>query len=1060
MKLSHFFIDRPIFAAVLSIFITLIGGFAYFTLPVAQYPEIAPPTIVVNASYPGASAQVVSETVATPLEQQINGVENMLYMVSQATGDGNLQLTVTFALGTNLDIAQVLVQNRVAIATPLLPDEVQRLGVTVKKNSPDLLMVIHLSSPDGSRDQLYMSNYATLQVKDVLARLTGVGDVRVFGARDYSMRVWLDPEKVAARGLTAGDVVVALQAQNVQVASGVLDQPPVPKQGAFQPNVQTLGRLTDPRQFDNILVKTDPSGRVTRVRDIGRVELGAQDYSANGYLDEHTAVPLLIFQLPGTNALATSTRLRTAMAELSKSFPSGLRYDIVYDPTQFIAQSVDEVIKTIYIAVALVTGVVILFLQTWRASVVPIVAIPVSLIGTFAVLAAFRFSLNNLSLFGLVLAIGIVVDDAIVVVENVERNIRDGMAPRDAAHETMDEVGGALVAIALVLSAVFVPAAFIPGISGQFFRQFAVTIASATVISCFVSLTLSPALCALLFKPHAVAAKPPTPLARPLVLLFKGFNFLFDRLALGYGGLTRRLVRLALITLVVYAGLLALTVWQFARAPTGFIPQQDQGYLITVIQLPPGASLARTDAVVRRAAQILLATPGVAHAITFAGFDGATFTNASNAGAIFTDLKPFPERVAKGQNVNRILADLRTRLGAIQDAFIVVIMPPPVRGIGTAGGFKMMVQDKRGRGIAALEAATQDLVGAANRTPGLASVFSLFNTRTPTIYADIDRVKAEMLDVPADKVFEALEVYLGSVFVNQFNYLGRTYEVIAQADAPYRRDIRDIANLKTRNNSGAMVPIGSVATFRDITAAYRVPRYNLYPAAEVQGNVAPGYSTGYAIAAMERLAAERLPDGFGYEWTDLAYQEKLAGSSGLLVFAASVVFVFLVLAAQYESWALPLSVILIVPMCLLAAVSGLLARGMDVNILAQVGFVVLVGLAAKNAILIVEFARQAEAEGKDRFEAAVVAARTRLRPILMTSFAFIFGVLPLAIATGAGAEMRQSLGTAVFFGMLGVTAFGLIFTPVFYVVVRGLFGKRRSARREPDRGSPAAGGAV
>ena len=1058
MKLSHFFIDRPIFAAVLSIFITLIGGFAYFTLPVAQYPEIAPPTIVVTASYPGASAQVVSETVATPLEQQINGVENMLYMVSQATGDGNLQLTVTFALGTNLDIDQVLVQNRVAIATPLLPAEVQSIGVTVKKNSPDLLMVIHLSSPDGSRDQLYLSNYATLQIKDVLARLTGVGDIKIFGARDYSMRIWLDPDKVQARGLTAGDVVAALQAQNVQVASGVLDQPPVPKQGAFQPNVQTLGRLTDPRQFENILVKTDPSGRVTRVRDIGRVELGAQDYSANGYLDGRVALPIIAYQLPGTNALATSARIRATMAELAKSFPAGMRYDIVYDPTQFIAQSVDEVIKTIYIAVALVTVVVILFLQTWRASIVPIVAIPVSLIGTFAVLAAFGYSLNNLSLFGLVLAIGIVVDDAIVVVENVERNIRDGMAPRDAAHETMDEVGGALVAIALVLSAVFVPAAFIPGISGQFFRQFAVTIASATVISCFVSLTLSPALCALLFKPHAAAAKAPTPLARPLVLLFKGFNFVFDRLARGYGGLTRRLVRLALVTLAVYAGLLALTTWQFARAPTGFIPLLDQGYVITVIQLPPGASLARTDAVVRRAAKILLETPGVTHAIEFAGFDGATFTNASNVGAIFTDLAPFPERVAKGLSAARITADLRTRLAAIQDAFIIVIPPPPVRGIGTAGGFKMMVQDKRGRGIAALEAATQDMVAAANRTPGLAGVFSLYNTRTPTVYADVDRVKAEMLDVPADKVFETLEVYLGSVFVNDFNYLGRTYEVLAQADAPFRRDIRDIANLRTRNGSGRMVPIGSVTTFRDITVAYRQPRYNLYPAAEVQGNVAPGYSTGYAIAAMEKLATERLPDGFGYEWTDLAYQEKLAGNSGLSVFAASVVFVFLVLAAQYESWALPLSVILIVPMCLLAAVSGLLARGMDVNILAQVGFVVLVGLAAKNAILIVEFARQGEAEGKDRFEAAVMAARTRLRPILMTSFAFIFGVLPLAIATGAGAEMRQSLGTAVFFGMLGVTAFGLIFTPVFYVVVRGLFQKGRGARREPGRDTPAADG--
>jgi multidrug efflux pump len=1047
MGISHFFIDRPIFAAVVAIFITLIGGGAYFTLPVAQYPEIAPPTVAVTTSYPGASAQTVSETVATPLEQEINGVDNMLYMVSQATGDGNLTLTITFALGTNLDIAQVLVQNRIAVAQARLPDEVQRLGITVRKNSPDLMMVIHLYSPDGSRDQLYISNYATLQVKDVLARLDGVGDVKIFGARDYSMRIWLDPEKVAARTLTAGEVVAAVRGQNVQVASGVLSQPPVPKPGAFEPNVETLGRLSDPKQFDNILIKTDPDGRVTRIRDVARTELGAQDYNTNAYLDQRTAVAQVIFQRPGSNALATAAQIKTTMAELSKSFPPGLRYDIVYNPTDFIAQSVREVYKTIYIAVLLVVIVVILFLQTWRASIIPIVAIPVSLIGTFAVLAAFGFSINNLTLFGLVLAIGIVVDDAIVVVENVERNMQEGMNPRDAAHETMDEVGAALVAIALVLSAVFVPAAFIPGISGQFFRQFAVTIATATLISLLVSLTLSPALCALLLKSHAAHEAKGSLLARPVRAFFRGFNFGFERMSLGYGGLTRRLVRLVVLVLVVYGGLIALTGWQFARAPTGFIPQQDQGYLITVIQLPPGASLARTDAVVRQATKIILGTEGAAYAVPFAGFDGATFTNATNSGAIFVGEAPFPERVAKGLSADRIRAELQKRLSAIQEAFIIVITPPPVRGVGTAGGFKMMVQDRRGRGLQALEAATQDLVGAANQTPGLAGVFSLYNTRTPKIYADVDRVKAEKLGVIADKVFEALEVYLGSVFVNEFNYLGRTYRVFAQADGAYREDIRNIAYLKTRNNNGDMVPIGSVATFRDITGAYRVPRYNLYTAAEVQGNALPGYSTGYALAAMERLAAERLPEGFGYEWTELAYQEKLAGNTGILVFGASVVFVFLVLAAQYESWALPLAIVLIVPMCLLAAVSGLLFRGLDVNILAQVGFVVLVGLAAKNAILIVEFARQAEAQGKDRYEAAVQAARTRLRPILMTSFAFILGVVPLAIATGAGAEMRQSLGTAVFFGMLGVTGFGLIFTPVFYVVVRTLFGSRARAAK-------------
>ena len=1057
MNISHFFIERPIFAAVVSIFITIIGAVAYFTLPVAQYPDIAPPTIVVSASYPGASADVVSDTVATPIEQQINGVENMIYMVSQATGDGNVSITVTFKLGTNLDTAQVLVQNRVAIAQPRLPDTVQRLGVTVKKNSPDLMMVVHLSSPDASRDQLYISNYATLQVKDVLARITGVGDVRIFGARDYSMRIWLDPDKVQSRNLTAGEVVAALQAQNVQVSAGVLNAPPTPKPGAFQLNVQTLGRLSDPRQFEDVIVKADTSGRVTRVHDIGRVELGAQDYGANSYLDDRQAVALLIFQQPGTNALQTADSVIATMQDLSKAFPTGVKYDIVYNPTQVIAQSVDEVQKTIYEAVILVVIVVILFLQTWRASVIPIVAIPVSLIGTFAILAAFGYSLNNLSLFGLVLAVGIVVDDAIVVVENVERNLRLGMTPREAAHRSMDEVGGALIAIALVLCAVFIPAAFIPGISGQFFRQFAVTIAASTVISLVVSLTLSPALCALLFQPHQEHhERKHSALTWPIAAFFAGFNRVFEWLSDRYGRLTGRLTRLSVLMLVVYAGLIGLTGFQFGRAPSGFIPDQDQGYLICVFQLPPGSALARTDAVVKKATKIILGTPGIAHAVVFAGFDGATFTNAPNSGAIFTPFKPFAERVAAGQSAESIQAELRKRLGAIQEAFTLVIQPPPVRGIGNAGGFKMMIQDKRGRGLPALEAATGEILATANRTPGLVGVFSLFNTRTPRVYADIDRVKAEMLNVSADKVFEALQVYLGSAYVNDFNYLGRTYQVTAQADAQFRENVDDIANLKTRNGAGQMVPIGSVTTFRDITGAYRVPRYNLYPAAEVQGSLLPGYSTGYALAAMEKLVAEKLPDGFGYEWTELSYQEKLAGNSGLLVFAASVLFVFLVLAAQYESWALPLSVVLIVPMCLLAAVSGLLLRGIAVNILAQVGFVVLVGLAAKNAILIVEFARQAEDEGQDRFAAAATAARTRLRPILMTSFAFILGVVPLVVATGAGSEMRQSLGTAVFSGMLGVTGFGLIFTPIFYVVIRGLASRRAAKMAKAVPITPAA----
>ncbi|WP_096700435.1 multidrug efflux RND transporter permease subunit [Magnetospirillum sp. 15-1] len=1037
MRLSHFFIDRPIFATVVSILITIIGAISYFTLPVAQYPEIAPPTIVVSASYPGASAQVVADTVATPLEQQINGVDNMLYLSSQATGDGNLKLTVTFALGTNLDTAQVLVQNRVAVATARLPDDVKRIGITVAKNSPDMLMVVHLNSPDGSRDQLYLSNFATLQMIDVLARLDGVGDVRIFGARDYSMRVWIDPDKASARNLTAGEVVKALQAQNVQIAAGVLDQPPVPKQGAFQLSVQTQGRLTDPAQFGEVIVKTDASGRIVRLSDVARIELGALDYSVNGYLDSNNAVPVAVFQRPGSNALATADRVIAKVEEMSKTFPSGVSYAIAYNPTQFIAQSVHEVIKTIFEAVILVVFVVILFLQTWRASLIPLAAIPVSLVGTFAILGALGYSLNNLSLFGLVLAVGIVVDDAIVVVENVERNMKDGMNSRSAAHQTMDEVGSALISIALVLCAVFIPAAFIPGISGQFFRQFAVTIAASTVISLVVSLTLSPALCALLFRGHGpLDHHEETGWRRQVARFFAWFNHSFDRLAGGYGSLTRTVVRKSTLMLLLYAALIGAAGVEFVKTPKGFIPEMDQGYLITVIQLPPGASLSRTDAVVKRVEKIMAETPGVGHTVAITGLDGATFTNASNAAAIFTPLKPFEERYAQGLSANVITAELRKRLSSIQEAFIITIPPPPVRGIGTAGGFKMMLQDKGGRGPKALEDAANDIAAAANRIPGLQGIFTLFNTRTPNVYADIDRVRAQMLGVPVDRISEALQIYLGSTFVNEFNYLGRTFRVTAQADAQFRNEVEDVGNIKVRNDKGQMVPLGAVASFRFDTGPYRVPRYNLFPAAEVQGSAAPGYASGYALEQMRALAAERLPDGFGFEWTELALQELLAGNNGLFVFAASVLFVFLLLAAQYESWSLPAAVVLIVPMCLLAAVTGLIIRGLPINILAQIGFIVLIGLAAKNAILIVEFARQGESEGLDRVEAAVHAGRTRLRPILMTSLAFILGVLPLVAGAGAGAEMRQSLGTAVFYGMLGVTGFGLVFTPIFYVVIR------------------------
>ncbi len=1053
MNLSHFFIDRPIFAAVISILITLIGAVAYFSQPVAQYPDIAPPSIQVTASYPGASADIVAKTVATPIEQEVNGVDDMLYMTSQSTSDGAMALTVTFKLGTDLDTAQVLVQNRVATALPRVPEEVRAIGVTVNKQSPDLMMVIHLSSPDASRDLLYISNYATLHVRDVLSRIDGVGNVTIFGARDYSMRIWLDPEKLAIRDLTASDVINALRGQNVQVAAGVINQPPVPQPGAFQLNVETQGRLADAAAFGNIIVKSDGTGRVVRINDVARVELGAADYNRSGYLDERVAIPLGIFQRPGSNALQTAEQVQAAMAELSKSFPKGLQYDIVYNPTVFISESVDAVITTILEAVVLVVVVIILFLQTWRASIVPIVAIPVSLVGTFAVLAALGYSLNNLSLFGLVLAIGIVVDDAIVVVENVERNIREGLSPREAAYRTMEEVGGALVAIALVLSAVFIPSVFLSGILGQFFRQFAVTIATATVISLVVSLTLSPALCALLFKPHEPDHKGRSMLTRPIRAFFNGFNQAFEWVASRYGALTARLVRISVLMLVVYAGLIGLTVFQFRSAPTGFIPQQDLGYLINIVQLPPGASLSRTDEVARKVTEIVLKTPGVAHAVPIVGLDGATFTSAPNAAVVFTPLYPFKERAERGESAEAIIANLNKQFAAIQEALVISVSPPPVRGIGTTGGFKMEVQDTHGGDLAQLEDVANSIVGAAAKTPGLLSVFTTFNTKTPKVYADIDRVRAEMLGVNADDVFTTLEVYLGSQYVNDFNFLGRTYRVTAQADGQFRQDLHAISQLKTRNAADEMVPLGSVASFRDITGPYRVEHFNLFPAAAVQGGTAPGYSSGYGLETMERLAAENLPEGYAFQWTELAYQEKAAGNTAIYVFLASVVFVFLLLAAQYESWTLPLAVILIVPMCLLAAVTGLLLRGMDVNILGQIGFVVLIGLAAKNAILIVEFARQNEEHGEDRFKAATEAARVRLRPILMTSFAFILGVLPLVVATGAGAEMRQSLGTAVFFGMIGVTIFGLIFTPVFYVVVRKF--ARKSQEHERPRPAPA-----
>jgi hydrophobe/amphiphile efflux-1 (HAE1) family protein len=1048
MRISHFFIDRPIFAAVVSIIFVILGSVSFFRLPIAQYPEIAPPLISVTGQYPGASAEVVSSTVVTPMEEQINGVENMIYMASNSTADGRFSIAVSFDLGTNLDIAQVQVQNRVAIAQPRLPADVRNIGVTVQKSSPDLMMVVHLYSPDHSRSALFISNYATLEVTDAVTRVDGVGSIIVFGARDYSMRVWIDPDRLQSLGMTATDVVNALQGQNIQVASGMLDQPPTARQGAFQIAVQTLGRLADPDEFASIVVK-QTLGAVVRLKDVAKVELAALDYSSNSYLDHDPAVALAIFQRPGSNALATAESVKSLMAELSRRFPQGVKYDIFFNPTQFIQQSVDAVIETIGEATILVVLVVILFLQTWRAAIIPLVAIPVSLIGTFFFMAAFGFTLNNLSLFGLVLAIGIVVDDAIVVVENVERNIAAGLPPREAARKSMDEVGSALVAIALVLCAVFVPSVFITGISGQFYRQFALTIAGATVISLIVSLTLSPAMCALLLKPHDTGQRDRW-WQRPIHGFFAMFNRSFNGVGAGVSWLAGRTVRRAAIMVVVYLVVIGFGLNQFRQTPVGFIPQIDAGYMIVVVQLPPGASLARTDAAQQRVLDIALGVPGVAHGVNVVGFSGATFTNSPNAGAIFLVLDLFASRARDPRrSAAAIQAELNRRLSKVQDGFFVAVLPPPVRGISNSGGFRMIVEDRAGLGSAALRQATTELMARAAQTPGVATVFTLFETSTPQVYLNIDRPKAQLLGVNVQDVFNALQVFIGSAYVNDFNLFGRTFRVTAQAREEDRRNIADVLKIRVRNSGGDTVPLGSFTTVTDISGPFRVPHYNLYPCAELDGAAAPGYSQGQGIDIMNKLAAETLPEGFATEWTSLAYQQIKAGNTAMFAFVLAVVFVFLVLAAQYESLTLPLAVILIVPMCLVAAITGVILRGQDNNILTQVGFVVLIGLAAKNAILIVEFARQLEDQGRDRWQAAVEATRLRLRPILMTSFAFILGVTPLVWAVGAGAELRQALGTAVFSGMIGVTAFGLIFTPVFYVIARYLaqLGPRRDKSR-------------
>jgi HAE1 family hydrophobic/amphiphilic exporter-1 len=1050
MRFAHFFVDRPIFATVLSALFLIIGGIAYTTLPVAQYPDIAPPTVVVRASYPGADAQTVAATVATPLEQQINGVEDMLYMSSYSTGDGAMALTITFKLGTDLDKAQVLVQNRVAIATPRLPEEVRRLGVTTLKRSPDMMLAVHMLSPDGSYDQLYVSNYARNYVRDILLRLDGVGDLIIFGERQYSLRIWLDPEKLASYGMTSSEVVRAIQEQNVQVSGGALGQEPTPTDAAFQLTVTTQGRFEDPRQFRQIIVQAR-DGRLVRLQDVARIELGAQDYVTNSYLNGKPAVALAIFQRPGTNALAAAEQIIQTMEQLKGSFPPGIEYRIVYNPTEFIAESVNEVYKTLFEAVALVVLVVIVFLQSWRSAIIPIAAIPVSLVGTFAIMAALGFSLNTLTLFGMVLAIGIVVDDAIVVVENVERNIALGMTPRDAAHVTMDEVGTALVAIALVLVAVFVPTAFIPGITGQFYRQFALTIAVSTVISAFNSLTLSPALAALLLKPHG-HEPPRNPLLRAGATLANGFNRGFDATSRGYARAVGSVARHKLIMLPIYAGLLAGTVWIVNHVPRGFIPSLDQGNAIVVVQLPDGSSLSRTDAVVQRAAKIMQDAPGVSNTVAYAGFSAATFTNATNAAAIFVLFKPFEERIAAGDSANKIIGDLFARMQQIEEAFIIAIPPPPVRGLGNSGGFKVQIQNRTGDDVRGVLATAFQLMGQARQNPNLAGVFTTFSANSPQVYLEIDRQKASILNVPIPNIFETLRINLGTAYVNDFNAFGRVYQVRAQADQRFRIDQEDINRLRVRSSTGALVPMGTLVEMREVSGPDLIQRYNMFTSVALQGGAAPGTSSGTALDVMEDLVRQGLSPSMGFEWTELAFQERQTGNTALFIFALSVLFVFLVLAAQYESWSLPIAIILIVPMGVLSALIGVMIRGQDNNILTQIGLVVLVGLAAKNAILIVEFARQAEFEGKTPLEAVVEACRLRLRPILMTAFAFILGVLPLVIATGPGAEMRQALGTAVFAGMLGVTLFGLFLTPVFYVTVRtvAMWGVRR---RHPKGGT-------
>ncbi|MGQ3165186.1 MAG: efflux RND transporter permease subunit [Hydrogenophaga sp.] len=1043
MNLSKFFIDRPIFAGVLSLLILIAGLVALRGLPISEYPEVAPPSVVVRAQYPGANPKVIAETVATPLEESINGVEGMLYMGSQATTDGVMTLTVTFKLGTDPDKAQQLVQNRVSQAEPRLPEEVRRLGVTTVKSSPDITMVVHLVSPNDRYDINYLRNYAVLNVKDRLARIQGERQVQILGGGDYAMRVWLDPQKVAQRGLSASDVVAAIRGQNVQAAAGVVGASPGLPGVDLQLSINAQGRLQSEEEFGDIIVKTGGDGAVTRLRDIARLEMGAADSSLRSLLNNKPAVGMGVFQAPGSNALEISAQVRSTMAELQKNMPEGVEFRIAYDPTQFVRASIQSVITTLLEAIALVVLVVIVFLQTWRASIIPLLAVPVSVVGTFAVLHLLGFSINALSLFGLVLAIGIVVDDAIVVVENVERNIEAGLSPRDATYRAMKEVSGPIIAIALVLVAVFVPLAFISGLTGQFYKQFAVTIAISTVISAINSLTLSPALAALLLRGHDAPKDALTRgMDRVFGPLFRGFNRFFQRGSEAYSGGVRRVISRKALMMVIYLALVGVTFGLFKAVPSGFVPAQDKQYLIGFAQLPDGATLDRTEDVIQRMGEITKQNPNVEDAIAYPGLSINGITNRSNSGIVFATLKPFAERRRADQSGGAVAGQLNQAYGAIQDAFIVMFPPPPVAGLGTTGGFKLQLEDKASLGYDAMDTAVKAFMAKAYQTPELAGMFTSWQVNVPQLYADIDRTKARQLGVPVTDIFDTMQIYLGSLYVNDFNQFGRTYSVRAQADAPYRARAEDVGLLKVRSNSGEMVPLSALMKVNSSFGPERAMRYNGYLSADINGGPAPGFSSGQAQAAIERIAAETLPQGIGFEWTELTYQEILAGNSALWVFPLAILLVFLVLAAQYQRHTLPLPIIRIVPRGLLAAMTGEWLDGGDNNVFTQIGLIVLVGLSAKNAILIVEFARELEFAGRSPVQAAIEASRLRLRPILMTSLAFVMGVLPLVLATGAGAEMRTAMGVAVFAGMIGVTAFGLFLTPVFYVLLRRLAGNR------------------